>query len=74
MRQKFTKIPLGSFCVGCLLLGMGLAHSVVHTPNETPLEKISFSFISRCQLKIAYWLEIGAHGCALFLYFCLFVC
>lgn len=47
--------------VGHLLLGMGPPQNVVNIPREIPLENTRFSFVSKCQLKIAFWLGVGVH-------------
>lgn len=51
MRKKSIKIPLSSFCVGHLLLGMGPAFKYGLSPSETSLKKTKF-FLSK-QVSIA---------------------
>lgn len=41
----------------------GLLFSGTQIPTETPLQKASFPFASRCQLQIASWLGVGACAC-----------
>lgn len=51
-QKKKSPIPLCSFWVGQLLLGMGPVFECSFVPSETPLEKNKFSFESCCQLEI----------------------
>lgn len=41
------------FCVGQLLLSMGLSLTCSYIPRETPLEKADFPLVSEHQLEIA---------------------
>lgn len=54
-----TKMPLSSFHVGQLLLGMGLSLIVVNISSEIPLEKTDAYLVSRCYLEIASWFGMG---------------
>lgn len=51
MKQNETKIPLNSFYVGQLLLGMGHPWSTLDIPSDTP-EKTDFPFARGYQLQI----------------------
>lgn len=42
MKQKVYKIPLSSFCLGYLLLGMGPTLNVFNILSENPLKTINF--------------------------------
>lgn len=52
-KQKPSKIPLSSCCVGRLLLGMWPALQSGCIPGQTPLEKTNFPPVSSYQLKTA---------------------
>ena len=45
-----SKIPLSSFCVGCLLIGL---LRMDYIPREALLEKINYLFVSSYQFDIA---------------------
>ena len=60
VRQISPEIPLSSFHVNHLLLGVGPSLNVISIPIETPMKKINFSFTSGCQLEIDSGLRMGA--------------
>lgn len=62
------KMPLSSFSVGHLPLGMQLPFRVFFFfSSKTPLEKIKFSFVSAYQLEIAF--GIGIRVCVQFSFY-----